>query len=62
MQNQLLNAPVQQFRDEQYILRRTCLVHFVTTTDSFDEQLEKLLSELGRYGPTALQEIKGLFQ
>jgi methylglutaconyl-CoA hydratase len=41
--------------------QRIGLVHFVTTSDSIDEQLERLLAELGRNGPTALQEIKTLF-
>lgn len=41
--------------------QRIGLIHVVTTSESLDEQLEKLLSELGRNGPTALEEIKGLF-
>jgi methylglutaconyl-CoA hydratase len=41
--------------------QRIGLVHFVTMSDSLDEQLQTLLSELGRNGRTALQEIKGLF-
>lgn len=41
--------------------QRIGLIHIVTTSESLDEQLEKLLSELRRNGPTALQEIKGLF-
>jgi methylglutaconyl-CoA hydratase len=41
--------------------QRIGLVHFVTTSDSLNGQLQKLISELGRNGPMALQEIKGLF-
>lgn len=41
--------------------QRIGLVHFVTQSDSLDEQIDRLISELGRNGPTALQEIKSLF-